>query len=457
MGLRGMRGVDFEKVVILQQMILRKNKTTNKEIFRLALPAIASNVTVPLLGLSDTAISGHLGEELYLAAIAAGSMMLNVVFMLCGFLRMATTGLTAEAYGRGSKADCGLVLARAGVIAFAAGCFILAIQSPLEQLLARIIDPPGASADLTASYFRICVYGVPALLLTLSINGWFVGMQNTVNAMVVSIGTNVVNIAASLTLVFVFDLGFVGVAYGTLGANWFGLILAMILLFRLVRKETIPFTGGVRAILKGGIGRFFKISGDLFVRSFCIMAVTLVVTSLGARMGELTLATNAVMMQFFMLFSYFMDGFAFSAEALCGKWHGARNEDMLKQTIKALLLWGCCLGGVFSLLYAMEVNNIGALITNVADVRDYLREMSFYVVLIPLASFLAFVLDGVFIGLTKTRRMLATTLAATAAFASVLAVFGFDSNNVLWIAFLSYLFVRGVGLFLQLHKVYKVA
>lgn len=438
-------------------MSIQTFKSINSAIIRLALPAIASNVTVPLLGLSDTAISGHLGTEVFLAAIAAGAMMLNVVYMLCGFLRMATTGLTAEAYGRTSMGDCGMILLRAGIIAFVVGIFIVLFHNPLAELLLYVIDPPGASAELTVSYFRICILGVPALLLTLTISGWFVGMQNTVYAMIVSVSTNVVNIAASLALVFVADLGFLGVAYGTLTANLVGLLMALVLLTKLCNKQRITFAGGPNLFVTSGIGRFFKVSGDLFIRSFCIMAVTLIVTSVGARIGELTLATNAVMMQFFMLFSYFMDGFAFSGEALCGKWLGARNGNMLIHTVNALLWWGLGLSLVFSIIYAVGVNEIGAMITDVADVRENLHGMLIYVALIPLASFLAFVLDGVFIGVTQTRRMLFTTLMATLVFIAILVICGINDNKVLWISFLSYLFVRGAGLFVQLPVVRKMA
>lgn len=437
-----------------------KRNDLNRKILGLALPAIASNITVPLLGLCDTAITGHLGNALYLAAIAAGGTMLNVVYWLCGFLRMGTTGLTAKAYGASDNMAVGRVFSRSMLLAVSIGIFVIAFAVPLSSVLMGVISPDEEVKELAAKYFAICIWGTPALLATLSINGWFVGMQNTVFPMAVSISVNVINIICSLTAVFLLGMGFIGVAVGTLISNWAGFLLAIIFVARFAGKRKLMLWNGWRAIVRGGDFRqFFSVSTNLFFRSACIMGVSLAVTSIGARMGYLTMAVNTVMMQFFILFSYFMDGFAFSAEALCGKYAGAGNLAELRRTVKALLVWSAAIAAGFTLIYLLFYNPVVALLTDEKDVRNVAASMSFFAVLIPMVSFAAFIYDGFFIGLTATRRMLVTTLLAMGAFFLTVLCFHADTtagrNMTLWTGFLSYLLVRGAGLALQLNTVVR--
>lgn len=427
----------------------------HRQIIRLTLPAIASNITVPLLGLFDTAVTGHLGEETYLAAIAVGGMMLNVIFWLCGFLRMGTTGLTAEAFGACSEAEVAKVFSRSLVMAVVIGVVVVALQCPLLSVLSALIAPGEAVGELAGKYFTICVWGAPALLAMLSVNGWFVGMQNTLWPMVISIAVNVINIVCSVTAVFVLGMGFEGVAYGTLAANWAGVALAFAAVVRFARGRRLWC--GWRAVLRGGeLGKFFNVSGDLFVRSACIMAVSLSVTAFGARSGDLTVAVNAVMMQFFVFFSYFMDGFAFSGEALCGKSVGARDRRGLMLAVKGILVWAGVMAVLFFVIYFAGSGIIVGWLTDVSSVRSGVDSMRLFLWLIPPVSVAAFVFDGFFIGLTSTRRMLITTLAAMAVFFAV-ALTGdiadpVHGNRLLWTAFLSYLLARGAGLALQLDK-----
>lgn len=431
----------------------------DRRIFALTLPAIASNITVPLLGLSDTAISGHLGNESFLAAIATGTMMFNVIYLLCGFLRMATTGLTAEAYGRGSANEISVLLTRSAALALSIGVGAILFQTPLVNILEWIIDPQGDSLSLATEYFSICVWGAPALLLTLSVNGWFVGMQNTILPMIVSISVNIFNIVASLLFVFIFDLGFMGVALGTLCSDWMGAILALSLLHRFARRKGINFDLRRYPFSGEGVRRFFNVSGDLVLRSCCILTVTLAVTSLGARMGELTLAINTVMMQFFLFFTYFMDGFAYSGEALCGKWSGQGDRSMLSATIRRLFVWTAVTALLFTATYLIGIDRIVSVITDVQNVRIGVSEMKYFIIAIPAVSAWAFILDGIFIGFASTRRMFLTILVATIIF-GVIAFAGISpdstsSNCFLWVSFLSYLFIRGIGLLVQLPSVMK--
>lgn len=427
----------------------------SRRVMALALPAIASNITVPLLGLCDTAITGHLGSALYLAAIAAGGTMLNVIYWLCGFLRMGTTGLTAEAYGASDRSASATILGRSLLLAMIIGIAAAMLRHPLGELLLSIIAPDPEISLLASSYFRICILGAPALLITLSVNGWFIGMQNTALPMAISISVNVVNILCSLAAVFLLKLGFTGVAVGTLTANWVGAALALALLAVYCRRHGIrPAWRDI--FRRGGLGRFFNVSGDLFLRSFCLMAVTMGMTSFSARIGAETLAVNTVAMQFFMFFSYFMDGFAFSGEALCGRYAGERNRQDFLSAVRHILTISGAIAIVFTVAYAFGSNGIASLLTDEDSVRAGIRALWPVLTLLPLISAGAFIFDGFYIGITATRRMFFTTLSAMLLFfgsmllLSDAAVSDESANMHLWSAFLGYLLVRGAGLAAQL-------
>lgn len=410
-----------------------------------------SNITVPLLGLCDTAIAGHLGSELFLAAIAVGSTMLNVIFWLFGFLRMGTTGLTATAFGADDDSEISKVFIRSLLLGLLIGLVLVLLRQPLLSLMLRLIGAEPEVEHLVRRYFCICIWEAPSLLATMALSGWFVGMQSTFWPMVVAISVNVINIAASLLLVFGLGMGFDGVAVGTVSANWAGFVIALIAALRFMRGRTLfPH---LRAIISGaGIGRFFSVNSNLFFRSFCIISVTLGVTAAGARLGAQTLAVNAVVMQFFTLFSFFMDGFSFSAEALTGKAYGAREGGMLSRYVKALLLWAAGVAAVFSCLYATGCGALTDILTDEEGVRTGVREMKIWIWLIPAVSVWAFIYDGFYIGITDTGKMLIATLSASVIFFCVAfsgdfidgGFFGPLSNHMLWTAFISYLAMRGL-------------
>lgn len=422
----------------------------NKRILALALPAVASNITVPLLGLCDTAVTGHLGEAAYLAAIAAGGMMLNVIFWIFGFLRMGTTGLTAEAHGAHDEARVAGVFSRSVALALMAGLVIMFLQHPLGMLLVDVIGVDGDVAGLAMDYFRICIDAAPAVLVTFVFTGWFIGMQNTFWPMVISISVNIINVVCSLSAVFLLDMGFVGVAYGTLTANWAGTVIGIFAVARFARGTKLWC--GWSGLMHGGLRKFFGVSSDLMLRSSCIMLVTLAVTSYGARLGDLTLAVNAVMMQYFVLFSYFMDGLAFSGEALCGRSAGASDRGGVIESVRALVGWGTLVAAIFCVGYAFVLPAATGLLTDVAEVRAGVIAMKWFVILIPPVSTAAFLFDGFFVGLTATRRMLVTTFAAAVIFFGII-FFAPRTDHTLWVGFLTYLLVRGAGLAFQLKTI----
>lgn len=427
-----------------------KLKYIDREILRLSVPAIVSNVTVPLLGLCDTAISGHLGSEIYLAAIAVGSVMLNVVFWLFGFLRAGTTGLTANAFGAGDDLALRQVFSRAVIFALAGGMLIVIMQHPLGNCLIRIIHPDPEVAIYVARYFSICIWDAPAILGVMALSGWFVGMQSTLYPMAIAVIINLINIALSFLFVFPLRLGFEGVAWGTLCANWIGLALSFVLA-RKFRKGKPLWCRCGEIFRGGGLGKFFSVNGDLFLRSACIISVSLGVASAGARLGALTLAVNVIVMQYFQFFSFFMDGFAFSAEALVGKYVGCSDRVMVKTVVRALLKWTLIMAVLFSLIYFSGCDLISEILTDRRVVWGELHRLRIWIALLPLVSAWAFIYDGFYVGITSTRKMMIATMVSTIVFYVIAFVrydadgfsIGIDDNKVLWSAFLSYLFLRG--------------
>ena len=422
----------------------------NREILRLSVPAIVSNITVPLLGLCDTAISGHLGSEIYLAAIGVGSIMLNVIVGLLVFLRMGTTGLTATAFGAGDSQMVTKVFTRAFLLGLGLGLLLVLLQTPVMDLMLAVISPEEEVRHYAESYFTVRVWGMPAMFAVMSVSGWFVGMQSTAAPMAVAIIMNVVNIILSYLLVFHTGVGFAGVAWGTAVSNWIGLIVALVWAKRF-RKGQPLFSSLLHVFKGGGMGRFFSVNSNLFLRSACIMCVSLGVTSAGARMGALTLAVNVVMMQFFTFFSYFMDGFAFSGEALIGRFTGAGDVPMLRRSVRALLKWTLGVALLFALVYAVGECPVTSLLTDSSNVREGVDAMGVWLWILPLVSAWAFIYDGFFVGTTDTGKMMIATLVASVVF-YIVAFFRVESghivmsvmgNEALWTAFLSYLFMRG--------------
>ncbi len=426
----------------------------NKEILRLSLPAIVSNLTVPLLGLCDTAISGHLGDVTYLGAIAVGSMMTNPVFWLFGFLRMGTSGLTAQSFGANEHEASRRLLWQSLLLGMTIGLLLMVFRYPLGRLLTDVIAADSPSSRQAMEYFTTVMLSAPALLGTMSILGWMLGRQNTIRPMILSISVNIVNILLSLTLVYGIKLGFSGIPIGTVAANWVGLLLAVILAMPMLPAGDIK-SDLSRMIRDGGWGKFFRINTDIFFRSACIMVISGAMTAFGARIGTVTLAANAVMLQFFHIFSYFMDGIAFTAEALCGRFAGCGDRVMLRCSIMHLLLWGGVIMLFFLIVYAAAYMPISSFITSEQEVLDAVNNYHIWLFLIPPVTVMAFIFDGIYIGLTATRQMLGVTVAGAICFFMVCMLHyneGIwqwctpESNTLLWVGFMGYLFIRGAAL-----------
>lgn len=416
--------------------------STDRQILHIALPSIVSNITVPLLGLVDVAIVGHLGSAAYIGAITVGGMLFNMAYWLFAFLRMGTSGLTAQAYGRGDRAETVRVLVRALGVALAIGVALVALSRPVADVAFRLIP---CSPEVEASarvYFALLVWGAPAVLGLYGFAGWFVGMQNARFPMAVAITQNVVNIVASAALVFGLGWQVEGVAAGTLIAQYAGLLMAVAGWWRGYRADARGVS--LRPVTdRAALSRFFAVNRDIFLRTLCLIAVTVCFTSSGAAAGDTVLAANALLMQLFMLFSYVMDGFAYAGEALAGRYVGAADAAGFRRTVRRLFGWGLVLAVAFTLAYGAGGRTFLSLLTSETSVVDMAMAYLPWAVAVPLTSFAAFLFDGIFIGATATGRMLlAMAVASSVFFISYYLLTDTLGNHALWPAFLAYLGAR---------------
>ncbi|MBQ9187295.1 MAG: MATE family efflux transporter [Prevotella sp.] len=414
---------------------------TDRDILKIALPAIVTNITVPLLGLVDTAIVGHMGSATYMAAIAVGSMMFNLVYWVFGFLRMGTSGMTAQACGRRDYGEAAALLRQSARVALTVALLIVLLQVPLRELLLWFIGPTADVRPHVVSYYSVVVWGAPAMLLLFGLTGWFIGMQDTRLPMAVSVMQNVVNILASLLFVYGFGMKVEGVALGTVVAQYAGLAAALALLWRYYRR----LFGRPRKPLAQKTVQFLRVNRDIFLRTLCLVGVNLYFTAVGARQGATILAVNALLMQLYLLFSYVLDGFAYAGEALGGRYWGAGDAGAYRATVRRLFGWGAVVTLLFTAVYVAGGMPFLHLLTDEPQVVSAARAYVWWAWLIPAAGVAAFIWDGIFIGTTQTRGMLlSSALAAVVFFAGAVLLTGPMGNHGLWLSMLLYLLVRGV-------------
>lgn len=453
-------------------------KKIDKQILNIAVPSIVSNITVPLLGLVDVAITGHLGAASYIGAIALGGMLFNIIYWIFAFLRMGTSGLTSQSLGRGDSDNIIRMLARSIAIAFAIAVTLLVLQVPLRELGLLIMQPTEEVRLLTVTYYNICIWGAPATLGLFALTGWFIGMQNSKIPMMIAITQNVVNILVSLVLVFGLGMRVEGVASGTLIAQWCGFLMGCFLCWRnyFGKKPITDDIQPLRYYLSPSPNTqhpstithqpspinpqpstfnhqpspitykaFFSINRDIFLRTLCMVSVMMFFTSAGSWQGEVVLAVNTLLMQLYLLVSYIMDGFANAGEALSGKFYGAGDSDALKTTVRRIFFWGIITAAVFTVTYVTGGKPFLRLLTDEPSVVEASTSYVWWAYLVPFCSVAAFMWDGIFIGLTASRQMLQSMFVAAVTFFIVYFIATkYLGNHGLWLAFLCYMFVRGV-------------
>ena len=424
----------------------------NKRILQLAVPSIISNITVPLLGLVDVAIVGHIGDASYIGAIAVGSMLFNVIYWLFGFLRMGTSGMTSQALGRRDLAEVVRLLVRSLSIGLGIGLLFFIFQRLVIGVGLWTMSPEAEVINLARRYCHVCIWGAPAVLGLYGFTGWYIGMQNTRIPMVVSLTQNVVNIVASLLLVFVAHLTVEGVALGTVIAQWWGFLMACVL-FRTHYHRLAKYDFRRHLFAAAPLRKFFSLNRDIFLRTVCLVAVNLFFTAAGSRDSTLVLAVNTLLMTLFTIFSYFMDGFAYAAEALAGKYYGAGNMPALQDVVKRTLGFGCGVAIAFTLLYIIGGERFLGLLTSDKEVIVASGQYFWWAVMIPMAGMTAFVFDGIFVGITHSKSMLLSTAVSSALFFTLyFSLRTLWGNHALWLGFVTYLAVRGIVLALVFRK-----
>lgn len=416
----------------------------DRKIFRLALPNIITNITVPLLGMIDMAVAGRLGSAVFIGAIALGTNIFNMIYWNFGFLRMSSSGFAAQAYGARDLTGAMNVIIRSLLIGLGIGWLIILLQYPIGKFGIALIRSGPESVHHVERYFRIVVWGAPAVLGMYAFKGWFIGMQNARIPMFIAIMNNVLNILLSVLFVFGFGMKIEGIALGT--------VLSQVISFMVAAGFWWRYYGRLRPYIRRetiwdrhSIQRYFRVNADVFVRTFLLTLVTTFFTFASSGMGEVTLAVNALLMQFFMLFSYFMDGFAYAGEALTGRFMGAGNRKALKQMLKRIFFWGWMVSITAVVIYALLPYQILHLLTNNEQIIESTRNFMFWTVLIPLTGFAAFLWDGIFIGATASKQMRnAMILSSLFFFAVYFIITPLWGNNGLWFSFILYLLGRGV-------------
>jgi len=425
----------------------------DRQILRLAIPNIISNITVPLLGMVDLAILGHLESEIYIGAIALGGLIFNFIYAIFSFLRMGTSGFTAQAFGEKDKPEMIMMFGRSMFFAIAGGLLLILLQYPVDIFSFYIMDGSEDVKSLAREYYYIRIYAAPASLGILALSGWFTGMQNAKIPMFIAITINMINIAANLIFVYGFGMKSAGVAWGTVIAQYSGLILGLLLL-KVKYKKLFYFWDRTDFFNWQKLARFFKVNLDIIIRTVCLIFTFAFFTSSSAKINDTILAVNTVLLQYLFVFAYLTDGFAYAAEALVGKFVGANNLPDLKVVIKRLFLWGFGFSIPFTIIYFIFGNALMLILTNNEKVIEAASPYLFWIGIVPIATFAAFVWDGIYIGATASAPMRNTLLVATflVFLPSYYILFDYIGNHGLWLAMMLFMITRGVMLTLFRRK-----
>ena len=426
----------------------------NRDILRIAVPNIISNITVPLMGIASTIIAGRVGGSdaaTTIGALSIGVTIFNFIYWNTSFIRMGTSGLTAQAFGAGNNRECTLMLWRSLVVALGVGVLAFALQYPIGELSIRFMSTDDVALDtIIAKYFYTRIWAVPAGIMLFAFNGWLTGMQNAVIPMTVAIIVNLIHIACSYLFSIVGTMGLEGIALGSVVAQWTGVAIMVIIILIKYRSHLVKVSR--KEVLDiGAMRRFFSINGDIIIRTFCLVAVYTFFTKASADSGDKNiLAVNAILLQLFTLFSYMNDGFAYAAEALTGRFIGARDSASLRRCIKLCLAWCFAVSFIFIGVYVGWWREIFALLVspeqgNVDVLQSVAEQYIGWIIFIPLAAAMPFVMDGIMVGATRSRIMRNSMIGASICFFALLyGTRWLIGNNAIWLAFSMYMLLRGV-------------
>ena len=389
--------------------------TINKEIFKIAIPNIIANISIPLLGIVDTALMGRMDDPAYIGAIALGGIVFNILYWGLGFLRPGTTGLTAQSYGRNDFQECYRILYRSLTIGIVFGLVILILYKPIGSLAFSILSGSDKVEALALQYFSIRILAAPAVISVIALRGWFFGMQDAISPMILTIGANALNIFISWYLVIHQGLGVKGVAIGTMAAQWITFFIAAGIILYKYRKDILKYFD--RAIFKAKeMKRYVSVNRDMFIRNMGLILVFSFFTNHSSKVGDEYLAINQMLLQLFYFMSYAVDGFAYASESLVGKYLGSSAYAKVKIVIKNCLYFGLGFGGLFMIAYLFGGEIILRVFTNNMDLINQAQPYFFWLAMVAISGALAFIWDGVFSGAAASKELRDSMLFSTVIF-----------------------------------------
>ena len=418
----------------------------NHKIWRLAWPMIISNLSVPMLGLVDTAILGHLESAHFLAAVAIGGSILSFLYWGFGFLRMGTTGLAAQAFGAERHNQSRLIIGQSMLLGLALGLIIIISSPLLLQLGLTLVAPPEGSRQLAASYLQIRIFSAPAVLLNYTIIGWMIGRQDTRWPLLIMLFTNSLNVILDLVLIIGLDMNSDGAAIATLIAEYCGCALALLILRQQLRQAQGQLQRQ-RLWCWQDYRELLTVNRHLFIRTLALLASIAFFTAQGAKQGEIVLAANSILMHFLLLTAFGLDGFAHAAEALVGDAVGKRNRQAFIDICRQCAVWSLLTAGGFTLLFWALGPQLLGILTSIEAVRDQALQYLPWLLALPLVAVWSYLLDGIFIGATRSQAMQSTMLVSAGLV--YLPCWYFSQplgNHGLWLAFLAFNAARGLTL-----------
>lgn len=421
----------------------------HKQLFALAIPMILSNITVPLLGLVDTAVIGHLDHAYFIGGSTVGVTITTFIIWLCGFLRMSTTGLTAQALGEGSSEKRLLVLLRGLLVALTIGIIVIVLQQPYIQLGLYLSGGSEQVQYYAQQYSEIRVWGIPASLANLVMLGWLLGSHQTKSVMWLLVFTNLTNVALDLLFVVSFDWQVAGIAWATLIAEYTGLIAGFFIIIKQFDRQLMAFIRNIISKLFDSVALvgYFKLNRDILIRTFCLQICFIFITFQGARLGDNVVAANAILMNFLLFISFGLDGIANAAEVMVGKAKGAKNALLLKQVFNVSVLWTFVFAVFYTIIFLFFGDNFIGLISDIPTVVDFARQYFNWIIVMPILACWSYLFDGIYIGLTQAKAMRNSMIISTfGCFFPLWYLFQTMNNHGIWLAFSIFMLTRGATL-----------
>ncbi len=420
--------------------------------WRIAAPMTLSNLSVPLLGMVDTGVTGHLESSAYLGAVAIGASIFTFLYIGMNFLRMGTTGIAAQSFGANDNDGLRAALGQALIVSLVIATMLILLQVPISALALKLLGGDVETQKFAAEYFSIRIWSAPGTLANFAIIGWFIGLQNARIPLAIFLTINVTNIVLDLLFVVVLGMKVDGVALASVIAEYSGLVVGGLFVISALRQRSGHWPVH-RLTNISAYKAFFAINANLFVRTMVLVFTLSFITAQGARLGGIVLAANAVLMNFQFLTALGLDGIAHAAEALVGKAIGEKRRDALQQTVRLTLQWSLIFAVGFAAFYMLAGEFIIKILTDLPDVRDAAIRYLPWMIASPIVSVWCFLYDGVYVGATRAKAMRNVMVFSTiAVFLPAWYLLQPLGNDGLWLAFLLFMASRGIGMHIGYRK-----